>query len=439
MAIAVINAYILYRILGLILGSSLHTYIKTFLILLVGYLVFVLAAFFREYSAEHTPYELLVEPLLITMIAGFLITNYSKHRTEFHQILSKTGPYVYIAFFTLTGASLKLDILAKVWPIALVLVAVRLIAIMIGSFTGGMLAGDPLSHNKLKWMGFMTQAGVALGLAKEVADQFPSFGTEFATMIIAVVVLNQIIGPIFLKYAINKVGEAHTHGTAAPFDGKRDAIIFGLDNQAMALAPQLRHHNWQVKIACTDERQLPEIPEGTKTDDFVICDYPVFEIGEELFARLQASNADAIVTMLSDEENLHICELFYENFGTATMITRLHDRAYVDRFHELGVLIVDPGTAIVSLMEQFVRSPSAVSLLLGDDDGQDMMEIILADPALDGAYLRDLRLPADTLIMSLHRGRDVIVTHGYTKLKLGDRITVVGSEESLDQVMLLFE
>ncbi len=436
MTIAVINAYILYKILGLILGSTLHTYIKTFLILLIGYLVFVLATFFREFSAEYTPFELLVEPLLITMIAGFLITNYSKHRVEFHQILTKTGPYIYVAFFTLTGASLKLDVLAKVWPIALVLVAVRLFAIMIGSFTGGMLAGDPIEHNKLKWMGFVTQAGVALGLAKEVADEFPSFGTEFATMIIAVVVLNQIFGPIFLKYAINKVGEAHKHGKHAPFDGIRDVIIFGLDNQAMALTHQLQAHNWQVKIACTDEEHRPK---HSNMDDVIICGCSVFEMSEETFARLEASSADALVTMLSDEENLHICELFYERFGTETIITRLDDRAYFDKFHELGVLIVDPGTAIVSLMEQFVRSPTAVSLLLGDGDGQDMMEITLTDPDLDGVYLRNLRLPTDTLIMSIHRGRDVIVTHGYTKLKLGDRVTVVGSDESLDHVTLLFE
>ena len=436
MAIAAINAFILFKILEMVLGSTLHTHIKTFLILLIGYLVFVLATVFREFSAEHTPFELLVEPLLITMIAGFLITNYSKYRAEFHQILHKTGPYVYIAFFTLTGASLKLDVLGQIWPIALVLFFVRLISIIIGSFTGGTLAGDPPQHNKLKWMGFVTQAGVALGLAKEIAGEFPTFGAQFATMIIAVVVLNEIFGPIFLKYAINKVGEAHKQGKTAPFDGKRDAIIFGLDNQAMALTRQLQAHNWQVKIACTDEDYRAEDHEMA---DVIVCSCPIFEMDNDAFARLEASGADAIVTMLSDEENLHICELFYERFGTTTIITRLHDRAYFDRFHELGVLIVDPGTAIVSLLEQFVRSPTAVSLLLGDGDGQHMMEIELTDPDLDGVPLRDLSLPTGTLIMSINRGHDIIVTHGYTKIKLNDRLTVVGTEDNLDLACLLFE
>jgi len=257
MLLATISGYIIYKVLSVILSSSLHTNAKSALILLLGYSVFFLSTYLREYSHEHSSFEILVEPLLVCMIAGFLITNYSKYRAEFHQILHKTGPYIYIAFFTLTGASLKLDVLVQVWPIALVLFGVRIVSIMIGSFTGGTLAGDPAQHNRLKWMGFVTQAGVALGLAKEVAGEFPSFGAQFATMIIAVVVLNEIFGPIFLKYAINKVGEAHTHGKTAPFDGIRDAIIFGADNQAMALTHQLQSHNWQVKIACTDEDHIP--------------------------------------------------------------------------------------------------------------------------------------------------------------------------------------
>lgn len=436
MVLATIMGYAMYKVLSLVLGSNLHTNAKAALILFIGYTIFFISTFLREYSHEHAPVEILVEPLLVAMIAGFLITNFSKHRSEFHHILHSTSPYVYIAFFTLTGASLKLDMLLQIWPIALVLFGVRIVSIMIGSFAGGTLAGDPAQHNRLKWMGLVTQAGVALGLAKEVAGEFPTFGGQFATLIIAVVVLNEIFGPVFLKYAINKVGEAHQHGKPAPFDGKRDAIIFGSDNQAIALSHQLQVHNWQVKIACTDENHKPE---HNEMDDVIVCNCPVFEMDESIFDRLEAENADAIITMLSDEENLHLCELFYERFGTTTIITRLHNRSYFDKFHELGVLIVDPGTAIVSLLEQFVRSPTAVSLLLGSDNGQHMMEIILTDPDLDGVYLRDLSLPTDTLIMSINRDQDVIVTHGYTKLKMGDRVTAIGSEDNLDLTCLLFE
>lgn len=52
--------------------------------------------------------------------------------------------------------------------------------------------------------------GVALGLAKEAAVEFPALGAQFSTLIIAVVVLNEMVGPLFFKWAINHLQEART-------------------------------------------------------------------------------------------------------------------------------------------------------------------------------------------------------------------------------------
>jgi Kef-type K+ transport system membrane component KefB len=97
---------------------------------------------------------------------------------------------IYIAFFTLTGASLSLDILVKTWPIAIALVFTRTVAIFIGSFIGGVLAKNPNNYNSVSWMAYITQAGVSIGLAKEVVVEFPEWGNPFVTIIIAVIVFN---------------------------------------------------------------------------------------------------------------------------------------------------------------------------------------------------------------------------------------------------------
>jgi Trk K+ transport system NAD-binding subunit len=154
---------------------------------------------------------------------------------------------------------------------------------------------------------------------------------------------------------------------------------------------------------------------------------------------LAADRADAAVLMLSDEENYAICELLYEQFGTETVVVRLNDRANFEKFHALGALIIDPATAMVGLLEQFVRSPSAASLLLGMDEGQDVVDIELRNPALHGIALRELQLPLDTLVLSVHRKGNTIISHGYTQLELGDRVTIVGTQNSLDEVMLRLE
>lgn len=110
-----------------------------------------------------------------------------------------------------------------------------------------------------------------------------------------------------------------------------------------------------------------------------------------------------------------------------------------NKFHELGALIIEPTTAIVSLLDHFVRSPNAASLLLGMDEGQDTIDVEIANKDIHGMRLRELRLPSDILILSVKRKGHIIISHGYTRLRLGDIITLVGAEKSLEEIMVKFE
>ena len=207
---SIILGAVLAIIIKVVLSIKLNDYIKGIVTLTLGYLVFVLADIIPHWSKNIPLVYFEIEPLLLCMVAGLLITNFGDPERRFHPILSKINLYVYLAFFTLIGASLEFDILLKLWPIALILFCVRLIGIYLGSYFGGYLAKDPKRENKLRWMGFITQAGVGLGLAKEVSDHFPTWGPNFATLIIAVIVINEMIGPIFFKWVIHLVDEVGT-------------------------------------------------------------------------------------------------------------------------------------------------------------------------------------------------------------------------------------
>jgi Trk K+ transport system NAD-binding subunit len=301
-----------------------------------------------------------------------------------------------------------------------------------GSFAGGIVAGEPMQFNLTHWLTAVTMAGVGLGLAKEVDVEFSTWGGQFATMIIAVIVLSQLIGPPLFKWAIGHVGEAHTRHEAPHFDGIRDAIIFGIDSQSIALAQQLQQHNWNVRVACLDENLLST--RATNLDVQAVSRFTV-----DTMRQLGVEQAEAIVGMLSDEENYEIAELAYEHFGTPSVVVRLNERANFRRFHRLGVLVVDPTTAMVGLLDHFVRSPAAASLLVGMEENQDIVDIEVRNRDLDGLTLRELRLPLDTLILSVQRDGHALISHGYTSLRLGDRLTVVGSLEGISELLLRFE
>ncbi|MEM6831334.1 MAG: TrkA C-terminal domain-containing protein, partial [Bacteroidota bacterium] len=198
------------------------------------------------------------------------------------------------------------------------------------------------------------------------------------------------------------------------------------------LAGLLKQKGWAVEIATRKEVGSIEEPEGLS-----IAYMEKFAFEE--FIAIHADKSEVIVLMLSDQENLEICEMIYQKIGTKDVIVRLNHHYNSRKFVSLGALIVDPSTAIVSLLDHFVRSPQAASLLLGMEEGQDTRDIELLNTDLHGITLRDLRLPADVIVLSVVRRGQSIITHGYTRLRIKDTLTVVGSIKSLDHVQLKFD
>ncbi|MFP4323923.1 MAG: cation:proton antiporter, partial [Anaerolineales bacterium] len=133
------------KILEFLLSRHLSRQVKIGSILLIGFLIYELTSQVRDFTyGGGFPIEIVLEPLLISVIAGLYVTNFTAHRVEFSDLLHVIGPYVYVAFFTLTGIALKLDTLIATLPTAVALFTVRLGGLFGGSFLGGTLAGDSL-------------------------------------------------------------------------------------------------------------------------------------------------------------------------------------------------------------------------------------------------------------------------------------------------------
>ena len=143
-----------------------------------------------------------LEPMLICIATGFVVRNFSSQGARFMRVIEDGGLMVYTLFFALAGAALDLDILRSTWALALVLVLIRGVAIQVGAWTGMRLAKAPDQYRKIFGLTFITQAGVSLGLAKAVEIRFPDWGPAVATLAVATISINQIIGPVLFKHAL---------------------------------------------------------------------------------------------------------------------------------------------------------------------------------------------------------------------------------------------
>ncbi|MCK5134656.1 MAG: cation:proton antiporter [Bacteroidales bacterium] len=420
--------FLVWLILRLIFTIKGAMPLKKVLFLLTGFVVYLFTRVIADHFSLYLGLELHIEPLLICIIGSFLVTNFSVYRNDFVRIVKETGPYIYIVFFTLTGAMISLEVVASLWFVTIIIFGARLFSLLLASYTGSATAKDPPLYRRISWMPYITQAGVGVGLATIIASEYPGWGGQFATVMISVIVLNQIVGPPLFKWALHLAGEVHVKSDGT-YEVEKKILIFGWENQSVALANQLKKQSWEVEFVVTN-------PSGEllENNEFVVHDLKGTD--HISLRKFSAETADTIVCLLSADENYAICETAYEHFGTKHLIVRLHDREFYKKFHKIGVMVMDPTIAMVSLLEHFVRAPIATSLLLGMDENQDSIDIELRNSDYHGITLRNLRLPSDVIILSVTRGDHPIISHGYTRLRLGDIVTLVGSNESLDKVRL---
>ena len=209
-----------HEILGSVsLGTTLGLVLAAYLKVSGRQLLVVLIAL--GFGATEVLHYLNYEPLLTFMVAGFVVQNLSKQGDKFIHAIEETGGVVYVVFFACAGAHLNVPLLKDFWPTALLLTGARA-AVTVGvARLASTLAKDDPAIRKYGWGPLISQAGVAIGIASVIASKFPSFGPGFRDVAIACVALNEMVGPVLFKLAIDRAKEAQ--GPTASLDDADEA------------------------------------------------------------------------------------------------------------------------------------------------------------------------------------------------------------------------
>ncbi len=177
--------------------------------------------------------------ILTNMAVGFVLTN--TRRESFVRRatdpLREIMPLLFILFFCLAGAHLRLSELPKLGAVGLAYILARSFGKIGGSRLGGALGR--IEPKMKKWIGpgILSQAGVAIGLSLIISTEFThlsrtpevatavsryaaanpgaslltysplAIGAAIITVITATSVIFEIVGPILTKIALTKAGE----------------------------------------------------------------------------------------------------------------------------------------------------------------------------------------------------------------------------------------
>jgi Kef-type K+ transport system membrane component KefB len=187
------------------LGTTLGLFIAAYLLLVERQMLVVLLVL--GFGVSTVVEYLKFDSLLTFMVAGFIVRNLSSQGHKFLRYIEQTGTVVYVVFFATAGADLNVPLLHTLGPAALVLALARTVVTWAGGRLASRLAGDPPALRTWGWSGLVSQAGLALGLSVIIAREFPGFGTQFRALAIAAVAINEMVGPILFKLALDRTGE----------------------------------------------------------------------------------------------------------------------------------------------------------------------------------------------------------------------------------------
>lgn len=157
-----------------------------------------------------------LELLLMALTAGFVLENMLPvEGTRFVEALEAASLPLYAVFFGLAGAAVHLTELAAVWIWALVLVGTRALAIYLGSALGARIGQAPAVVGRTAWGAFISQAGVAVGMAELLSREFPTWGAELYGFFVGMVAIHELAGPVLAKWTLDRAGEVGA-GITAP-------------------------------------------------------------------------------------------------------------------------------------------------------------------------------------------------------------------------------
>lgn len=149
-----------------------------------------------------------VETLLTLLVAGFVAENGGGGRGEaLRHAMERAAAPVFVVFFALAGAKIDPQAVLPLLPVVIPVVLVRMAGIYSGMRLGGKWAGLPTQVTGHAWLGLVSQAGVAIGLATVVADVYPSRGAPLRALLMATIAINETIGPIMFRLGLKRAGE----------------------------------------------------------------------------------------------------------------------------------------------------------------------------------------------------------------------------------------
>jgi trk system potassium uptake protein TrkA len=145
---------------------------------------------------------------------------------------------------------------------------------------------------------------------------------------------------------------------------------------------------------------------------------------------------DVVISLTGDEETNILSSLLAKSLGARKTVTRINKFAYMPLVRAIGIEhSVSPRLSAINSILHYVRRGKVLSSVSIKGEEAEAMEAIAQEKSdIVGKPLMDLNLPKGVLILSIIRGKNVIVPGGDTVIQPQDRIIIFATRKAISQV-----
>lgn len=157
----------------------------------------------------------------------------------------------------------------------------------------------------------------------------------------------------------------------------------------------------------------------------------------EIQSKANAAKADVLISVTGkDEDNLIACQLAKKVFNVKKTIAKVNNPKNSKIMNHLGIDIVISSTESIAQLLVREVDTAAIKQIVSLNRGEaSLNEIVIPQNSrINNKKLSDIKLPQQSVIVSINRNNKMIIPRGNTEIQSGDVILVMSDNNSLQKV-----
>ncbi|KKI93640.1 sodium:proton antiporter [Bacillus sp. SA1-12] len=372
-------------------------------------LIIVLVAISETIGAEN---------ILGAFLAGVLVSLLSPNKEMVQKLDSFGYGFLIPIFFVMVGVDLDIWALFKD-PKILFLIPLLFIGLLISKVVPILYLKRWYDMKTTLAAGFLLTSTLSLVIAAAtIGERMEVISPEMSGALILVAVLTSIITPIFFK----KLFPRHKNE-----DPKIRVAFIGANQMTLPVTRELNSDLYDTTIYHIQQDKLDQQISESLFEIVEIKDFLVETLKEH-----DAFDVDLIVVATGDEQRNADIALFAKQEEVDRIIASVESPNLDAKMKEHGIDVFSTLLSTKTMLRALIEAPSVMRIITNQETM--LYQINLNNAKYDHLLLRNFPFTGDIIFVRIFRGKDSIVPHGDTDLKLGDRLIVTGSREYVNEL-----